>query len=96
MKVGRLAPEQAELFEARINADREQYEKLTALVGEVYSDDNSRLPLIPAFHRYRSLPAEENFLETTLPRLASVRGDEFCRAQCSKEGPSCYRTSLPT
>lgn len=96
MRVLSLAPEQLELFEGRISSDREQYEKLTSLVGEVYSDENSRLPLIPAFHRYRPLPAEQHFLQTTMPRLLSVRGEEFCKGECSKEGPSCYCTRWPS
>lgn len=70
-----LAPEQLELFESRIASDREQYEKVTALAQEVATDNNARLPFIPAFYRTRPLEQEQTFLDTAIPRMEAARAD---------------------
>jgi hypothetical protein len=62
-----------ELFEARITSDRDQYEKVTNLVKELYKDDNSRLPFIPAFYRTRPLEEERTFLNTVIPKVEAAR-----------------------
>jgi hypothetical protein len=62
-----------ELFEARITSDRDQYEKVTNLVKEIYTDANSRLPFIPAFYCTRPLEEEQKFLDTVIPKVEAAR-----------------------
>lgn len=66
---------------------------MSSLAREVFSDENSRLPFIPAFYLTRSVEQEEHFLNTAIPAAEAARADEFCLATCDKQGPSCIRIS---
>lgn len=84
------------MFEARIASDREQYEKVSSLAKEVFADENSRLPFIPAFYRSRTLEQEQAFLDATIPLAEAAQADEFCLQACEKQGPACLSTPTAT
>jgi hypothetical protein len=69
---------------------------VSSLAKEVFADDSSRLPFIPAFYRTRTVEQEQAFLDTALPLAEAAQAEEFCLSACEKQGPACLSTPLPT
>ena len=62
------------------------------LMVDVMDDENSRLPYVPTFYRTMKPEVEEEFLNTTVPKVHEARGEEFCLSACAKEGQDCMST----
>lgn len=81
-------PTKKELFDGRVQEDRDAYQKVIDLISDVSNDPKSRLPFVPTFYELGFGDAKT--IEKRLIKFQETRIEEFCLKRCvSSENTSC-------